>query len=355
MSILTRQELLKYKQQVDEAMLKDLKSWHDLGAWEMADRSTAQNLIDSRWVIKWKLIDGLKAVKARLCVRGFKDRQADWLETHASTASRWGQRVVCQVVAQMKWKLFSFDVSAAFLKGMTFEEVHKLQAEMEKQGIDSEPMSGESEPKGSRPMRVVHLDLPKECLHLVKRLKGMESFNPIKHCLKMVKGGFGLKDAPRMWRLRLDAELKRCGLKACQADASIYCKHRWDQSSGTWTLVLILSTHVDDLKGGGEEHEVQALVKQLSAAFGEGKLEYSKFEHCGVRHVQGEDFSITTTMDHYIDQLKPIVSSELKIKSNEDSCSAALAALYGTLLGGLHWLAQGAARHCCLPHSSPAA
>ena len=121
MSILTKEELSKYKAQVEEAMLKDLQSWHSEGAWQMAERATAENLIDSRWVIKWKLIDGLKAVKARLCVRGFKDRQADWLETHASTASRWGQRLVCQIVAQLQWRLFSFDVSAAFLNGFTFD------------------------------------------------------------------------------------------------------------------------------------------------------------------------------------------------------------------------------------------
>ena len=68
MSILTKFEIDKYRKQVEEAMLKDLLSWHNLGAWEMAERSTAVNLIDSRWVLKWKLIEGQKAVKARLCV-----------------------------------------------------------------------------------------------------------------------------------------------------------------------------------------------------------------------------------------------------------------------------------------------
>ena len=48
----------------------------------------------------------------------------------------------------------------------------------------------------------------------------------------------------------MDAELKKGGLKACQADASIYCKHRWNAAQSTYDLVLIVSTHVDDLKGG---------------------------------------------------------------------------------------------------------
>lgn len=77
--------------------------------------------------------------------------------------------------------------------------------------------------------------------------------------------------------------------------------------------------HVDDLKGGGLEEEVQQLVERLTKAFGEGKLDYGAFEHCGVKHVQDpKDFSITTTMAHYIDQLKPIASTELKAKQTDE-------------------------------------
>ena len=64
-------------------------------------------------------------MKARLVVRGFKDQQGDSILTAASTASRWGQRLVCQVVVQMGWALFSFDVSSAFLQGQTFDEQDK--------------------------------------------------------------------------------------------------------------------------------------------------------------------------------------------------------------------------------------
>ena len=97
-------------------MRKELQSWHALGAWQNEPRKDAKNIIDSRWFVNWKMIDGQKAVKARLVVRGFKDFQADDLNTSASTASRWGQRVVNQAVVENKWDLFSFDVSTAFCK-----------------------------------------------------------------------------------------------------------------------------------------------------------------------------------------------------------------------------------------------
>ena len=34
--------------------------------------------------------------------------------------------------------------------------------------------------------------------------------------------------------------------------------------------------------------EVDALVRHMTKAFGEGKLEHGTFEHCGVRHVQDQ-------------------------------------------------------------------
>ena len=95
-------------------------------------------------MLKWKIIEGIRAIKARLVVRGFKDSQANDLLTAASTASRWGQRLVNQLVAQMEWELFSFDVSSAFLQGLTLDQL-----------------------KGAGPVdRVVHLEPPKVAIHL---------------------------------------------------------------------------------------------------------------------------------------------------------------------------------------------
>ena len=90
-------------QLVKESMLKELKSWNQLGSWEKIDRNDAKNIIDSRWVVTWKMIDGKKGIKSRLVVRGFNESQADELNTSASTASRWGQRIVNQAVVENQW------------------------------------------------------------------------------------------------------------------------------------------------------------------------------------------------------------------------------------------------------------
>ena len=66
-------------------------------------------------------------IKGRLTGRGFKDR-ADFTDsgTFAGTASRWSQRLICQVAVQHNWRIWSADVSGAFAKGMTFQEIAKL-------------------------------------------------------------------------------------------------------------------------------------------------------------------------------------------------------------------------------------
>ena len=71
-----------------------------------------------------------KHVKGRMTVRGFKDHDGEDLNTYAGTASRWGQRIVNAVTAQEEeWVLFSFDVSLAFAKGLSFEELAELTGE----------------------------------------------------------------------------------------------------------------------------------------------------------------------------------------------------------------------------------
>eukprot|EP00973_Karenia_brevis_P001336 181819-Karenia_brevis.AAC.1 len=62
--------------------------WIQLKGFVRFPKDKAKNIIDSRWVLKCKLVDG------------FKDAQAQDIETFAGTASRWGQRIVNAAAAQ---------------------------------------------------------------------------------------------------------------------------------------------------------------------------------------------------------------------------------------------------------------
>ena len=94
MNVLTLQEARSEEPKVRQAIRDELKRWIDLGGVERMDKSKATNVLDSRWVLKWKIIDGVREIKARLTARGYKDMQANDVNTYAGTATRYGQRFV---------------------------------------------------------------------------------------------------------------------------------------------------------------------------------------------------------------------------------------------------------------------
>ena len=57
-----------HQKEVDAAMANEWNSWNDHGKFKPRLRSAATNVIDARWVLQWKIVDGVKTVKARLCV-----------------------------------------------------------------------------------------------------------------------------------------------------------------------------------------------------------------------------------------------------------------------------------------------
>ena len=95
----------------------------------MIDKVDCGNIIDSRWVDRWKMVDGVRVIKSRLCVRGFKDLQGSELATFSGTASRFGQRMINVLAASMGWTLWSADAGCVFLRGLTFEEIAKMSGE----------------------------------------------------------------------------------------------------------------------------------------------------------------------------------------------------------------------------------
>ena len=67
--------------------------------------------------------DGQWAIRCRLTSRGFKDQDKDQLDTYAGTAQRYAQRITCAFTSQMGWDVCTADISKAFLKGVTYEEL----------------------------------------------------------------------------------------------------------------------------------------------------------------------------------------------------------------------------------------
>eukprot|EP00959_Pyramimonas_sp_CCMP1952_P203685 4259523-Pyramimonas_sp.AAC.1 len=205
MSILTKDELNKYVRDVAEVCLLELRRWCVMGVFTRMAQKRATNLVDSRWLLKWKLTGGVWKIKARLTVRGFKDRQAEALASFAGTASREGQRTACSMATLYQWKLWPTDISMAFLGGKTFKLI-----------------AAETNAK----LRSIQCDLPVGANMLLRQIEGFRDFSEITEVRDMNQPGFGTKDAPRSWSMALTETLVEASWRPASADTKLCVKRR---------------------------------------------------------------------------------------------------------------------------------
>ena len=312
-NVLTREEALSEAGKCKESMVAELCRWDKHKAWLRRERSSCTNPLTSKWVLKWKDIGGERKIKARLVAQGFKDQQST--DNFAGTTSRWGQRLVSIFAVQFGWPLLSADISEAFLRGLTFEELFQS-------GHSSE-------------MRSVQLILPQGSEELLRTIPGMEDFNPDTECLELLKPGFGLKDAPRLWSLALTRVLSKVGLQPVTTDRQLFAKHSNDAR-----LQVLMSVHVDDLKITGIESEIQAVMEVLNQEFDQLKVERDNFTRLGLRHSLNADGSREISQVHYVGELKTIDEQEVKFLSPEQQVFQQTGGSFRSLLGGLAWVVQ---------------
>ena len=77
-----------------------------------------KDIVDTRWVLTWKSVDGRRAVKARLAARGFQDPvlAAGLVDTSSCVSLRSSHIQVISLSARKKWKLWSLDIKNALLQ-----------------------------------------------------------------------------------------------------------------------------------------------------------------------------------------------------------------------------------------------
>ena len=63
-NILTREEALQHEAACNKAMLEELQRWLILGAFERVGKKYASNVIDARWVLKWKIVKDQRIIQA---------------------------------------------------------------------------------------------------------------------------------------------------------------------------------------------------------------------------------------------------------------------------------------------------
>jgi len=266
--LLTPSEMQSESAKVQEAMHKELLTWVKYECFTRHPRASARNVIDTRWVLKWKWVkvngQKVRVIRARLTVRGFKDVQGQDLSAFAGTASRSAQRLLTSEAVLRGWDIISADVPKAFLQGISYE--------------DLAAQTGE-------PLREVSFTVPPATAAELRKIPGYETFDERKEVLKCTKPGTGLRDAPKCFSLKLrQVTVDEVGFRplALENELEVLCEDR----NGVQTHTCILVKHVDDLKIAGEPAAVKKLLEALERTFGALEVEQGQFVHCGIRHIQ---------------------------------------------------------------------
>ena len=194
--------------------------------------------------------------------------------------------MVCPTLAlALGFDIMTFDVETAFLSGKDLQ-------------------------------RELYVRAPRDGLPAVE---GWPRIRPYK-LLKLLKGAYGLTEAPRLWYLRAKEILERLGfeeIRCCRAVFVFMDKSKQRQEGHFDHIVAFLTLHMDDgmLFGNRKDKRFMKVLKALNENFSikqwqyleEGKeLEYLVLQCACERDPQG-DRVIYVHMDRYINnELKKI-------------------------------------------------
>ena len=111
------------------AMEYELETINQYNTATLVDLPNGKKPLSTRWVFnKRAKPDSSLQHKARLCVRGFEQKEGiDYKETFAPTMNMKSFRILCGLAAKYKMKIRQFDVRSAFLNGELEEEIYVTQ------------------------------------------------------------------------------------------------------------------------------------------------------------------------------------------------------------------------------------
>ena len=128
--IVTPEEMIQYKDMIDAATVAEYRTWEKYKCFKRIPKSEAKVLIDARFVAKWKFVDGVRGIRMRMALRGFREPHGLEEQNYSGTAHRASQKALVSLAAcNKRWRFLSADVRKAFLQGASFSEIHQLTGE----------------------------------------------------------------------------------------------------------------------------------------------------------------------------------------------------------------------------------
>eukprot|EP00971_Amphidinium_carterae_P131791 2610307-Amphidinium_carterae.1 len=268
---LTENDFIEHAEALHQSRLDEVSKLFKLSCFRRLPRSQCTNVVDSKWVYRWKPSDAGRVIKSRITLRGFKDLDRS-VNTWAATAARNTQKTLNSLaMTQANFTMESWDISSAFAQGMTFEEIATA--------------TGEEQ-------RSIQLEVAPYDLDLIRAQPGFEDFSCHQEVLDLLKPVYGLRDAPRCWQLKLQGLMQRCGLQQSLCDSQLYVLRLGALSGSRYShasqalktqnplaVVIANTVHVDDIKVVGLRSEMDLLASRLEAEVGKLKKQGGTFMH----------------------------------------------------------------------------
>ena len=311
--LLSKQEILQYPQQIAEATKQELQIWITNACFKKALLQKGQNLMTSRYVVKWKYVKDAsgkeqRIIRMRLVLRGFMDHEAFSLDTYSGTAKRQSQRILASEAAcHPEFILASLDIDKAFLKGFTYKELADATGEKE---------------------RDVFFILPPGSATVLRQFPGFADYDESRHCLQCIKPGTGTKDAPRAFSMKLNRVTKKHGLQSTSYDPEF-----------EFTKTIRTAKHVDDINMTGTDSGINEYIKLVEATFGTCKVNRHNFTCVGVRFQKTDDGDVILDQDAYIKTMRPIIHADLTGADPETEATKPVQDMFVSLRGALAYTA----------------
>ena len=267
-----------------DAKEKELQSWMDTQTIcrILRHQIPEQNVLRCRWILTWKdaennthlSTDGKhsanRKAQARLVILGYQDPELSSLERDSPTLSKLSRNLLLQTCVTNRWEIGSFDIQTAFLRGRA----------------------------GSR---LLGLEPPPE-------LRTKLGLRPNEIC-RLLKGAYGLVNAPLLWFRELSKALENLGFEAAPVDPC--CFVLFDENHKAQGFVGV---HVDDGLFAGDTVFHQK-INQLEKVFPFGSRKARNFAFTGLQIHQYDDFTITVDQTQYVKDIKSNQHPQRKTQS----------------------------------------